>query len=212
MYIHIPLVYLSREPWLIQVVRREEVVLGVETTQRPSDPSGLVTGWESKEGVRGNGEPWEGILEEVLWPDLWFLNGLHGGAQRAEEWGNSRARDNLWGCGCCSISRWRGLDWGRMGRRWNKRIHEIRRSFDPRGWILMSLLLEKWDKAFCNSLSRKVLASTIDSLVLPTRTYLFAHIFHSIDSSISFPQPNKDITMKEKQRERTDQNFGWVPR
>ena len=36
----------------------------------------------------------------------------------------------------------------------------------------------------------------MDSLVLPIGTYLFAHIFHSIDASISFPQPNSDITVK----------------
>lgn len=36
----------------------------------------------------------------------------------------------------------------------------------------------------------------MDSLVLPIGTYLFAHIFHSIDASISFRQPNSDITVK----------------
>lgn len=36
----------------------------------------------------------------------------------------------------------------------------------------------------------------MDPLVLPIGTYLFAHIFHSIDASISFRQPNSDITVK----------------
>lgn len=54
-----------------------------------------------------------------------------------------------------------------MRRSWNRRTYETSRSFSPHGWLSMSFLLEKEDKAFYNSPARKARATTMDSLALP---------------------------------------------
>lgn len=65
----------------------------------------------------------------------------------------------------------------KTGRSWNRKIHEILRSFDPYDWIFMSFLLEKGDKASVILLQGKYLLLQMDSLLLQ-----FEHIYLPISS------------------------------